>query len=503
MDMSKKTKMTAGIATAVVVGIVLIMIIPMMKKNYIQKQYQEQMDLGNRYLLEQDYEAAIVAFSKAIEIDPRQAESYLKAAEAYAGVGDYENAVLVLQQGYEFTGDERIAKKKEEYERYLNILPKVSAVFRDGDREGIWNYLETEEYQSLTADLHEMLKYKDENGKYLLVYPCGHSYYGNWENGKRTGNGLWADCDYNTELDEKLYDFFRGEWKDDFPNGEGVYYTSNVYYEKYGPNLISDLCTTKGMFHNGYENGRMVLDDRNIYDELESNHIGLIYHVREGIPEIIGYDDLQDPIVVEDEDGWYYSLEKGSEMEASFNVYHACKGNNQSMKTREENKEEDWGIESDGNADTGQLEESGDYADSGVNRHQEDTEHLQFITDEVRGGASDFNPEKGYFIAGSENDKGFCVPVHIMDSKGNIVASGYLEGIWMTENGYARIKYCYKGTDEEVSGKDEVDAIVMDSMEGSIFVELYDWNGTLLEQISLEDEDLWMRKAYEIFPQKV
>ena len=45
--------------------------------------WQEQYDLGVRFLSEGNYEEAIIAFTAAIEIDPKQPEGYLGLADAY------------------------------------------------------------------------------------------------------------------------------------------------------------------------------------------------------------------------------------------------------------------------------------------------------------------------------------------------------------------------------------------------------------------------------------
>ena len=67
--------------------------------------WQEHYDLGIRYLSEGNYEEAIIAFTAAIEIDPKQSDAYRKAAEAYEGLGDIDSAVAILQQGIDATGD--------------------------------------------------------------------------------------------------------------------------------------------------------------------------------------------------------------------------------------------------------------------------------------------------------------------------------------------------------------------------------------------------------------
>ncbi|MCD8196581.1 MAG: tetratricopeptide repeat protein [Lachnospiraceae bacterium] len=129
-------------------------------------QWQEQYDLGQKYLLEEDYEAAIVAFTAAIEIDPNEpaayvgrgdaymmsaatdmqtmeesyekaaadyetalslyaeeddtsevieklSESYLALAEYYETQGDDDMARTYYEKAYELTGDEEIAEKIE------------------------------------------------------------------------------------------------------------------------------------------------------------------------------------------------------------------------------------------------------------------------------------------------------------------------------------------------------------------------------------------------------
>lgn len=68
--------------------------------------WQEQYDLGARYLSEGNYEEAILAFTAAIEIDPKRSEAYLKVAEAYQAMGNMDEAQEILRKGYEITGEE-------------------------------------------------------------------------------------------------------------------------------------------------------------------------------------------------------------------------------------------------------------------------------------------------------------------------------------------------------------------------------------------------------------
>lgn len=67
--------------------------------------WQEQYDLGLRYLSEGNYEEAAIAFAAAIEIDPKQHDAYIGLADAYVGIGNYEKAIEVLAQAVQTVGE--------------------------------------------------------------------------------------------------------------------------------------------------------------------------------------------------------------------------------------------------------------------------------------------------------------------------------------------------------------------------------------------------------------
>ena len=124
--------------------------------------WQEQYDLGVKYLSEGNYEEAIIAFTAAIEIDPKRAEAFVgrgdaytgtadlsaaeeltaeqrgacesaladyleaigldkllaaaygKAADLYLALGDWDAAAAILEQGYDATGDESLLTRAKD-----------------------------------------------------------------------------------------------------------------------------------------------------------------------------------------------------------------------------------------------------------------------------------------------------------------------------------------------------------------------------------------------------
>ncbi len=76
--------------------------------------WQTSLDLGQKYLLDGNYEQAIIEFNKVIEIKPKNVEAYIGLAEAYAAQGDYDSAISVLEQGYAETGNQSLQDKINE-----------------------------------------------------------------------------------------------------------------------------------------------------------------------------------------------------------------------------------------------------------------------------------------------------------------------------------------------------------------------------------------------------
>lgn len=84
------------------------------KKAIAQRQYAEQLALGDRYMEDLEYEAAVEAYNAAIEIEPNREDAYLGLAEAWLALGKPEEALNALQDGYERTGSDTILERLQE-----------------------------------------------------------------------------------------------------------------------------------------------------------------------------------------------------------------------------------------------------------------------------------------------------------------------------------------------------------------------------------------------------
>ena len=90
--------------------------------------WQEQYDLGVRYLSEGNYEEAIIAFTAAIEIDPKRAPAYVGRGDAYVKSGETEGNLAAALADYE----KAIELDDASTEAYLSL---ANVYIRQGDYE--------------------------------------------------------------------------------------------------------------------------------------------------------------------------------------------------------------------------------------------------------------------------------------------------------------------------------------------------------------------------------
>ena len=81
--------------------------------------WQEQYDLGMRYLSDGNYEEAIIAFTAAIKIDSKRPEAFLGRGDAYEELGNLERAAADYQAALELGPNADAEKKLRKWEAEL------------------------------------------------------------------------------------------------------------------------------------------------------------------------------------------------------------------------------------------------------------------------------------------------------------------------------------------------------------------------------------------------
>ena len=115
-DVVIKKKLVVPVIISIIAVLVIVAVVVVVFKissSGKDRKLQEQLELGEKYISELDYEQAIVAYEVAIEIDPMSVDAYLGLADAYVKQGMYEKAIEVLENGYFKTGSQLLFNEIE------------------------------------------------------------------------------------------------------------------------------------------------------------------------------------------------------------------------------------------------------------------------------------------------------------------------------------------------------------------------------------------------------
>ncbi len=176
--------------------------------------WQEQYDLGARYLEEGNYEEAIIAFSAAIEIDPKRSEAYSALADAYIGAGDAEKAIEILERGYADAGDAGL------YQRLLEQrLEQGNETLLDEDDVAFTRRLVEETGYYASGDISNTINYTYDSAGHLVEesYPLDGSDSARYtyaddrviESGGGTYDGIYT---YDTAGRLQKYEYTYGDY---------------------------------------------------------------------------------------------------------------------------------------------------------------------------------------------------------------------------------------------------------------------------------------------------
>ena len=86
--------------TGIVLSVFLIILPLVSCSQSTEEHWEEQYDLGVRYLSEGNYEEAIIAFTAAIEIVPDRAEAYVSMADVYIRKLEFDKALALLHNAW-------------------------------------------------------------------------------------------------------------------------------------------------------------------------------------------------------------------------------------------------------------------------------------------------------------------------------------------------------------------------------------------------------------------
>lgn len=121
----------------------------------IEGKIAAYMGLGEQLHREEDYDGAIDAYQAALDMREDNADAYLGMSNAYIRLEEFEQAVTILQDGYQITQDMTL-KTREEYLMDHIILVRADLAYRD--REG-------DEWQQYEGYVNQYVYDYDDSGE--------------------------------------------------------------------------------------------------------------------------------------------------------------------------------------------------------------------------------------------------------------------------------------------------------------------------------------------------
>ena len=245
--------------------------------------WQEQYDLGVKYLSEGNYQEAIIAFTAAIEIDPKQAPAYVGRGDAYIGSGETEDNLSRAQEDYEkaieldktdahaYLGLADVYIRRGEYEKALEILRQ--GLSESGGNQSIADKLKAMEAGTF-ADAHGKTRKSCyyENGALIQYWLYEYDEAGNnvkttcyladgtWENtkessfnerGQETGN-VTTRADGGSSTITYTYDETGRRIREDRVSQNGKTYYTLISYDERARTETRDEYDEDNTLHNRF-----------------------------------------------------------------------------------------------------------------------------------------------------------------------------------------------------------------------------------------------------------
>jgi len=246
---------------------------------------RKQMDLGDKYLEELDYDKAIAAYEAAIKIDPRNEKPNSGLDEIYIKKGDYKIAKEIFRRGYaeklmqglNETNAElvRIRAEETERQRIQEIMEELYLYMESGDDKKLFNYVcnipdvawefnEKGGYDLVSGLYGSYSRTGDIKNGIVLEAKGSKFYYGEKidgcyrDTGKKYSITAFSDCGY------MYYWKYEGDWQNGMPEGEGC-----LSYVDYCDGKVNGCTMWIGTFSNGYYSEEIM--EKRYYNDYYSN----------------------------------------------------------------------------------------------------------------------------------------------------------------------------------------------------------------------------------------
>ena len=211
----------------------------------------DHLSLGERFLLELEYEQALFHFLALIEIEPMNPRGYTGAAQAHIWLGQHDKAIAILQRGLEVLPDSAdilnmLHELQGEISEAMLILREIFELFEAGNITTGEELFIANRSVLREASRYEPLRYLPHGatGRGADVFLGMYLHHGYYVDSLR--NGLGTNRFFASWGDTRFVRYaYYGNWSDDKPNGAGMLRSDQPYVSY----------TLEGELRNGLWNG--------------------------------------------------------------------------------------------------------------------------------------------------------------------------------------------------------------------------------------------------------
>ena len=150
-----KRPILIGIVGVLLIGAVIIAGIWITKENRVKKQYQDHLASGQKYLEELNYESAEDSYLKAIDIDPKDPEPYLKLIDTYIAQEKYDDAAKVAKKAQTQVPEKNKGEFEKLEQEYDSVVDYEWAVEPTIEADDIYYVRQWDEYTYSTNELNQ------------------------------------------------------------------------------------------------------------------------------------------------------------------------------------------------------------------------------------------------------------------------------------------------------------------------------------------------------------
>lgn len=289
-----------------------------------QQHYNEIIIEADEYIDQENYDDGIEKYREAIQLMPKAEKAYLSLAKTYLSLYKYEDAIVLINEGLVQSSSEELESILEKAKNFKavqdkrrEILSELYVSVNPLNIKKVTRLMNTAFFQkNIAAVVPVYYSSTGEGivttGKIMIINNKDNFYYGMIKDGVKMDFGIYFTL-INDDNGQGYY-YYKGNWKNNKPDGLGMTEEQNLYSSKKGK-LYKIRTVTDGVFIKGLESGSM---HKSFYHSGKLNE-SIQYDALEGIPEPMMGEDNQ-PIRMEDDQS-YAIAELYQEEEATGEYY--------------------------------------------------------------------------------------------------------------------------------------------------------------------------------------